>query len=212
MKIATRWPLAFALLLGVLALAAYELREFRRAAAPLEKLIGRPVHAAGGDVGKLLGRRALERLDLSGRRVDDKTLAELKPSLERLPWLDRLSLAGARISGGGLAALANLNWLRSLDLKQTPIGDKALVQLGNLVQLESLDLTDTAVGDRGIAELGELGNLRTLWLGGTKITDRSIDELARHEQLEIISVANTRVTAAGIERLEKALPYCTVIR
>jgi Leucine-rich repeat (LRR) protein len=212
MKIATRWPLGFALLLGGLALATYEVLEFRRAAAPFEKFAGRPVEAAGGDVGKILGRRALERVDLSGSRIDDQALAELKPSLEQLPWLDRLSLAGARITGAGLAALENLHQLRSLDLKQTPIGDEALVHLGKLAQLESLDLTGTRVGDRGLAALGELGNLRTLWLGGTKITDRSIDELIRRPQLEIISVADTRLTEEGIERLERALPYCTVIR
>ena len=212
MKTAIRWLIGFALPLACVFLAIYEVRDFRRAAEPFEVLTGRRVQAAGGDVGEILGRRGLQQLDLSGRGVNDEALFVLKPNLERLPWLDRLSLAGARISDSGLAALEHLHPLRSLDLQETPIGDDALVHLRALGQLEALDLTRTQITDRGVAQLEGLTNLHVLWLSGTSITDAAIDELRRHEQLEIVSLADTNVTEAGVQRLEKALPYCTVIR
>jgi hypothetical protein len=211
LKSAVRWFVCLVVPVGCVLLAIYEVREFRRAAEPIEKLSGRLVRAAGGDVGEILGRRAIQRLDLSGGRIDDKALAELVPELERLGWLDRLSLAGARVSAPGFAALESLRQLRSLDLQNTSIDDESLEKLQSLAQLESLDLTGTAIGDRGVAELAGLTNLRVLWLDGTKITDDSIDDLIRHEQLEIVGLADTGVTAQGIERLERALPDCIVI-
>ena len=212
MKNSLVWLVGFAAVSICVLLTLSEVRDFHRAAEPFEVLTGRRVQAAGGDVGEMLGRRAIERLDLSGRGMNDEALLVLQPSLERLPWLEQLSLARARVSGRGLAAFKNLSQLRELDLQQTPVGDEALVHLQSLSQLESLDLTATRVTDRGIAELAGLTNLRILWLGGTRITDASIEELRRHEQLEIVSVADTAVTEVGVRRLEKALPYCTVIR
>jgi len=212
MRISTRLLLAFAALLACLGLTIYQVRDFRRAAAPFETLIELPVRAAGGEVGELLGRRGLERLDLSGSRVNDKTLLELKPSLEQLPWLYRLSLGRSRVSGPGLAALAKLSQLRSLDLQETPVADEAIAYLKALPRLESLDLTRTQLTDRGVSQLASLENLRVLWLGGTKITDSCIEDLIRHEQLEIIGIANTGISEAAARRLEEALRYCTVIR
>lgn len=212
MRISTRLPLAVAALAAGLGLAIYQVRDFRRVAAPFQMLTARRVPAAGGEVGELLGRRGIERMDLSGDRVNDETLLALKPNLEQLPWLNRLSLAGSRISGPGLAALSKLGQLHAVELQHTPVDDAAISYLTKLRQLESLNLAGTAVGDRGVSRLAALAQLRVLWLDGTRISDRCIKDLIRFKRLEIISIANTQMSEAGARRLEESLSGCVVIR
>lgn len=212
MRISIRLPLALAALAAAVCLAMYQVRDFRRAAAPFETLTGRRVRAAGGEVGELLGRRGIERMDLSGDRVNDLALLELKPSLESLPWLNRLSLARSQVSGPGLAALAKLDQIRTLELQHTPVDDAALLSLAELPQLERLNLTGTGIADRGVAQLAALHRLRVLWLDGTRISDRCIEELIRLKQLEIVSIAGTQVSEAGARKLEGVLRNCMVIR
>lgn len=205
-------PLAIAALAACLGMAIYQVRDFRRVAAPFETLVGRRAPAAGGEVGELLGRRGIVRMELSGDRVNDENLLALKPNLEQLPWLNRLSLARSQVSGPGLAALSKLNQLHAVELQQTPVDDAAISYLKKLSHLESLNLTGTAVSDRGVSQLAALDQLRVLWLDETRISDRCIEDLIRLKRLQIVSIANTRMSEAGARKLEESLSGCMVIR
>lgn len=212
MKAGAAWLMFAAAALGGIVFVNRQVDDFRRAAAPFERLTGRRIDAAGDGVGELLGRRGLRALDLSGNALTDAELLDLKTDLEALPGLDRLMLARTLVCGPGLAALQDLGGLHSLDLRQSPVSDDGLERLRPLSGLRRLGLAETRISDAGVRHLEALDNLHVLWLGRTQITDACIPQLSRLKQLNVVSLEQTRVSEAGVRRLQEALPDCVIIR
>jgi len=155
--------------------------------------------------------------------------------LERLPYVERLNLAGAyQLTDTGFQHLERLTQMRALDLTGTPMTDAGLQHLGTMTKLEALSLVGTRVSDRGLERLSRLthlttldlmslritdaglrplarlNRLRRLSLVGTFVTDRGLKELEALTQLEKLYVWGSQVSPAGVNRLRAALPRCTI--
>jgi Leucine-rich repeat (LRR) protein len=74
-----------------------------------------------------------------------------------------------------------------------------------------LDLSRTEIADEGLTHLEWLPRLRSLSLG-ERVTDAGVQYLERLPQLRTLKLARTQITDAGIQRLQKALPSCTIRR
>jgi hypothetical protein len=155
-------------------------------------------------------RDALERgeateLDLWGLdAIGDDTLREIG----RLRGLERLNLAGTRVTDAGLAHLRGCEALRELNLAFTATGDGALRALAGLPRLATFH-SGTAVTDDGIAALHDWPAFKT-WTGvpaalmvrGT-FTDRGMARLRGLDGLSDLNVDDRRlaITNACLEPL-----------
>jgi hypothetical protein len=72
-----------------------------------------------------------------------------------------------------------------------------------------LDLTRTEIADAGLTHLEWLPGLQSLSLGEC-VTDAGVQHLERLPQLRTLNLVRTQVTDAGIQRVQKALPNCTI--
>jgi hypothetical protein len=97
-------------------------------------------------------------------------------------------------------------------VQKLSISDDGLKHLQTLVSLEDLNLDGSQVGDRGLAYLESLTNLETLCLSDTNVTDAGLTHLKSLTKLRQLAVYRTEVTAKGIDKLQQALPNCTISR
>lgn len=125
--------------------------------------------------------RHLEKLDLSGTKLDEQGLVYIG----QLFALQELRLERTGTSDTGLAYLANLNKLRVLNLWQTSISDNGLPYLGGIKNLEELELVATKVHGPGLIHLQGLVNLKKLSFGGTaEFQGRQLSRLSELTNLE----------------------------
>ena len=92
---------------------------------------------------------SIKTLLLSGKHVDDETLAQLADSTE----LVELHLSNSSISDQGLKYLAKFPKLRWLVLNNTNLTDAGTAHLTNLPNLQELNLRGTAITVDGIERI-----------------------------------------------------------
>lgn len=150
------------------------------------------------EIAQLAKLEGLATLKLDAGVVDDKAIAQLATSLDRLVHL-RLRLSP--IGNAGLASLAKMKSLEILNLPHgefTADGIRHLVGLKNLhqlrlgsskatnevcdaiaeiSQLRAVHLINIPVSDEGLLKLASIGSLESLYLDGTKVTDAGADTL-----------------------------------
>jgi formylglycine-generating enzyme required for sulfatase activity len=162
-----------------------------------------------GDAGmqNLAGLADLDYLTLNGTRVTDAGLAQVS-GLAKLKVLHLAALSG--VTGDGLRHVRGLQGLEYLDLHDTSIDDQGLPHLAGLMNLRTLILSETSTGDNGLAAIKPLKNLRLLNLTGTKITDAGLRHCEGLINLRELSLDHTSASPAGVQKLQKALPFCTV--
>ncbi len=110
-------------------------------------------------VRKILGENAFSQVklvNLSGTRLDDKLLADLKPHLEACTRLKVLDLGQTSVTGPGLASIGNLSWLKKLIVYGLPLGDDDVKYLAGLQELEEINITGTRISPEGVTELCKL--------------------------------------------------------
>ena len=90
--------------------------------------------------------------------------------------------------------------------------DAALKELAPLRRLTTVTLAGTQVSNAGLKELTGLPRLRSLDLSNTPVTDAGLKELTEVKNLHHLVLTDTQTTDAGVSDLQKALPYCTVVR
>ncbi len=100
--------------------------------------------------------------------------------------------------------LAGPVWLRNL------IGDDYFNSV------EGIDFPGSSLTDADLPRLRGylegLNKLDSLNLSGLRITDAGLKHLEGLTRLKYLCFYNTRVTRDGVQKLEKALPNCTVVR
>lgn len=148
----------------------------------------------------LLPAREIKSLDMSGTKVTDSGLEQLKDFLN----LRELKLRGTNISDEGLRHLAALKELRSLELENTQIMGPGLGHLKSLPKLESLDLSKTKLTDSGLEHARGLKQIKVLSIRNTAVTDQGLSHVVALTQLESLSVG-PMTTAAGLEQLDKLI-------
>lgn len=110
-----------------------------------------------------------------------------------------------------VATLGQVRGLKKLDLMGLPIGDDALKPVGKLTGLEELNLSYTLVTLNDCsAHFADLGKLQVLYARDTNITDRGLRSLEKLHELRWLYLYYTAVTETGVNRLQKALPRCTI--
>ena len=106
-----------------------------------------------------------------------------------------------------LLLLRELPRLQRVQLAGTKITDDALALLEPLSGIEGVGLRDTAITDAGLAHLSKLTAVTGLVLSGTKITDAGLVHLQTMSRLTKLNVSNTAVTEAGVANAKKFLPF-----
>jgi hypothetical protein len=159
-----------------------------------------------GVIRAVRSRRMMQRLEVAGVKLSDDHVASLKA----LPYLQTLSLRATLVTDTGLESVKVLDQLRTLSLMSTGVGDAGLEQLKSLTALEDLDLDRTAVTDAGLVHLKDLRNLRRLQMAHTAVTDAGLEHLRRLSNLKSLNVRGTSVTREGAEKLRESLPALQV--
>ncbi len=165
----------------------------------------------------------LRQLEIKkGDYLTDKGFA----TLGMLRGLQTLSVAWSKVTGRGLAHLANLKHLTQLELRESKrIGDPGLVHLKVLPHLKQLDLAGcTQITDRGMSDLAQLASLVKLNLsrcpqithrglaplrvltsltyldlsGNPRLGDRALMHLRTLTNLTSLNLAQANITNTGL--------------
>lgn len=110
-----------------------------------------------------------------------------------------------------LSLIEHMPDLEKLNLRGALVGDDLMSGL-NLTGIKMLSLDGTRISDDALPHLSQLSNLVELNLTQTNVTDEGLLHLERLSQMEFLLLDRTRVTDDGIERLQQALPNCTINR
>ena len=108
----------------------------------------------------------LENFDLT----DEAALSDLLSEIGSLHRLDFLDLSGTRITDMGLVQLKGLTNLETLKLSRTEVTDGGLKHLKGLARLDWLDLSNSQVTDAGLEHLTAMTSLKLLELNETQTT------------------------------------------
>jgi len=117
----------------------------------------------------------------------------------------------SQITDAGLENLQVLTELQLLFLDKTQVTDAGLVHIRGLTQLQYLHVNGTNVTDAGLVNLRGLTQLKTLYLDEAHVTDAGLVHLEGLTQLQNLDLRGTQATAAGVQRLQRALPKCTIL-
>ena len=148
---------------------------------------------------------SLPRLDLTGAKITDASLRELKG----LKQLRSLIVGKTPITDAGLAEVSALTSLHQLSLDDTKVTDAGMKALQKLTALQRLDLNGTAVTVAGLSDLKDLPGLSTLQLARTKLSDADLEifkDKDNFKALRDLYVGETQVTKKGLFALRKARP------
>jgi len=182
-------------------------RDHNRPGSPIVELDFIGFDLTDADLKRLTGLRELKEINLRyNSKVSDTGLKELA----RLENLEMLFLPGTAVTDKGLIELAPLKKLRTLGLLSVKVTDAGLKKLPHLKALRYLSLSGTQVTDAGLPALDRFEKLEVLSLCGTKVTDAGLPTLAKLKNLRELNLQLTDVSAAGVERLQKALPKCSI--
>lgn len=108
-------------------------------------------------------------------KLDDETLAQLKPVASSLASLD---VSASSVSEGALAELLpQMPQLERLNLSQTEVSDQLLDVVAGLENLSYLNLYGTRVTDGGIMKLKVLTGLEKLYLWDSQVTEEGAKAL-----------------------------------
>ncbi len=161
----------------------------------LQRLVIEGSQVTGID--SLDGLPELESLTLAGNNLTDAGIAKIKG----LTGLRELSLSGRGLTDAGLIHIKGLSKLKVLNLCGDSITDAGLNHLRGLVGLQRLNLARTRVIGKGLASLFGLNQLNDLNLAETDVNDHAAEQLCKLTRLQTLNLRGTRLTDAGLKRV-----------
>ena len=164
--------------------------------------------ATDAGLAHLTGLTQLEWLTLGGTKVTDAGLEHLRA----LTQLQELALEDTKITDAGLEHLKGMTQLQTLYPNGTKVEDAGLEHLKGMTQLQTLYLNDTNANDAGVVRLEGLTQLKILGLRSTRVTDAGLEHFRGLRQLRFLNLDRTKVTNEGVNRLQRALPKCSIDR
>jgi hypothetical protein len=159
------------------------------------------------DLARLRKLKSLNRLNLAGTRVTDAGMQHLA----KVPGLHSLWLNFTEISDAGVAQLSGQTRLEHLNLRQTEVTDECLEVIRNFRDLRFLDLSLTEITDAALPKVAELKSLQRLQLDETAVTDAGLVHLQNFVDLQELSLKATAVTPEAVQSLRTRLPPGCVI-
>jgi Leucine-rich repeat (LRR) protein len=181
----------------------------------------------GTGLAALSGLTKLQVLVLDKNLVDDAALTHLKnlkglkelyleqttritgsglANLAELPGLTMLSLNETKITDAGLDALKDVSNLEVLNLRGTLVRGSGIKSLHGLKKLHTLNLGNTPLSDVELPKLAGLPGLKRLILEGAEVSDGGMEYLQGVKTLKQVALSRTKVTKAGADKLKAALP------
>lgn len=139
----------------------------------------------------------LEILDAAAAKLEDADVALLADC----PRLKKLWINGGQVTADGVQTIAALPNLMSVNLDDIPLNDTAMAALGNHQELKRLYLARTQVSDAGVEQLTGLSKLLGIGLEGTQVTDSVATHLAKLSTLKELRLGDTALTDAGAKQL-----------
>ncbi len=199
------------------------------------KLEGVTLHDRQLGVGLRELRGCLTLKEINIRSVSDRHLVELR----RLPQVESLILWEPQPGDIGLESLTVLSKLNSLFIANSKYTDEVLGALPELPSVESFTVQDCVgfvdddwrhlhrlprlkyldivcrkalLGDVALEHLSQLHRLETLALRTPwkDVTDEGLAKLAAMKSLKTIMVLGFQCSPGQLQRLQKALPNCTI--
>jgi serine/threonine protein kinase len=166
------------------------------------------------------GRFAILKIDLTGKPIDDKDLA----NLEGLADLEQLVLwQCSKVTGTGLVHLSGSKKLTALHVAQTALSDAGLqcivtfsnlsdLQLGinsltdleklrRISRLRKLDIGSLRLKNGDLIPIKELTGMEDLRLGSNELTDEGLVHLRGLTELRILSLRYMNITDDGLAHL-----------
>jgi hypothetical protein len=147
-------------------------------------------------------------VDYTASAVTDADLTDL----QKLPYLELLTLADTKVTDRGLDHVQRLTSLRALVLTSTPVTDAGIARLETMSQLEGLGLIDTKVTDAGLERLKGLVHLKDLGLTSTSITDAGLAHLHGLTELRLLCIERTRASDEGVADLVRRFPKLVILK
>jgi len=166
---------------------------------------GHFTHMTDAEMAHVRGLSQLEKLALAGTKVTDDGLENIR-GLTQL----RILHLSPRTTNEGVANIRGLTQLRELSLSGTLVTDAGLAHVQGLKQLRLLHLYETQLTDAALVHLKGLDRLETLYLGKTLVTDAGMVHLQGLTQLRALDVRDTQVTSAGVGPLKDKLRSCAI--
>jgi len=132
--------------------------------------------------------------------------------IPRLENLRELTLFNVNFRGEGLEYLPQLE---VLTWDTANVTDGVVDAIGQMRNLRHLSLSGVHVTSAGLAHLIQthliwFPDFRSFNLSGTSISDSDIPLLCQLSHLEDLSLRSTAISGEGVDKLQAALPNCTI--
>jgi hypothetical protein len=109
-----------------------------------------------------------------------------------------------------LEDLAGLTKLQCVSVWEVNLRANDVRRIRGLTALHTLVLGGKGITDQSLERLKEVRALRRLVLANAEVTDAGLRHLDTMTELRSLCLANVKVTDHGVERLQHALPQCTI--
>lgn len=142
------------------------------------------------DIASLTSLSHLKVLNVMNSHLTDRGLTPIG----KLEGLERLSLAGTRVSRNGLNQLSGLKNLRSLsvgmwaEIRPTNVTEELPLDLSQLQSLTQLQLSGLALDEADVTFLANLRHLRDLKIDASALPGTSLRHMKELSELESLSV------------------------
>jgi hypothetical protein len=124
------------------------------------------VQARPADFQYLAGLKHVERLDLSGTRIDSVGMR----LLGSMSQLQTLNLNGTGTDDSGIQHLRKLKYIKTLSIAHNRVSDVGLKCLSQMTQMENLDVAFCPISGNGLAIVQSFPRLRALEMDDQQVT------------------------------------------
>jgi Leucine-rich repeat (LRR) protein len=138
--------------------------------------------------------------------------------LKEIPQLRELLIDDWRtdptISNETLKHIGEMKSLHLLSIGSASVTDEGIAHLKEIPELRKLLIydwrTESTIANEALKHIGEMKSLHELSIRSASVTDEGLAHLENLPQLKQLRLTETKVTPEGVNRLQRALPSCTI--
>ncbi len=134
----------------------------------------------------------------------DRDLVEITSAegAEGFELVEELHLGGQGITDEGVSRLSKFSKLNKLELAGSKVTVAGLEVIKELPELQFLGLNNTQTDDRIMSTIAAHPGIKELYLASTAVTDVGLNELEKLDDLEVLDITSTGITGAGFQRFK----------